>query len=99
VRSRAWWVAGLAIAVLIVIILVPMASGDPDGLERVAEDSGFLASAQEALYSILPDYSVPGLEDATLTTILAGLIGVGLVFAIMWGLGSLLARRRAQRPE
>ena len=76
-----------------------MNSSDPDGLERVAEDEGFLATAQDALYSILPDYTIPGFEDATLTTILAGLIGVGLVFAIMWGLGALLARRRAQRPD
>jgi PDGLE domain len=92
-RSRAWWVVGLAVAVLVVVILAPLASSDPDGLERVAEDSGFLASAQDALYSILPDYSVPGVEDGTLTTILAGLIGLAIVFMLMWGLGVVLTRR------
>ena len=92
-RSRAWWVVGLAIAVLVVVILAPLASSDPDGLERVAEDAGFLAAAQEAPYSILPDYTVPGVEDGTLSTILAGLIGVAVVLLIMWGLGVLLARR------
>jgi hypothetical protein len=29
-----------------------------------------------------------------MTTIAAGLIGVAIVFLLMWGLGTLLARRR-----
>ncbi|MFN2419307.1 MAG: PDGLE domain-containing protein, partial [Candidatus Limnocylindria bacterium] len=33
---RWWWLAGLAVAALVVVILAPLASGDPDGLERVA---------------------------------------------------------------
>jgi hypothetical protein len=40
--GRWWWVVGLAIAALVVIVLAPLASADPDGLERVAEDQGFL---------------------------------------------------------
>jgi PDGLE domain len=96
-QSRAWWLVGLAIAALVVVILAPLASPAPDGLERVAEDAGFQATAQDAPYSILPDYTVPGVEDGTLTTILAGLLGVAIVFGIMWGLGVLLARRSARR--
>jgi hypothetical protein len=96
---RRWWLAGVALAALIVILLAPLASPDPDGLERVAEDRGFLASAQDALFQILPDYTVPGVSDATMTTILAGLIGVAVVFALMWGLGSLLARRRQDQDR
>jgi cobalt/nickel transport system permease protein len=91
---RRWWVAGLAMAGLIVVLLVPLASPHPDGLERIAEDQGFLGQAQTALFSILPDYTVPGLEDTAVTTIAAGLIGVVLVFLAMWGLGALLTRRR-----
>jgi hypothetical protein len=94
-RSRWWWVVGLAIAALVVIVLAPLASPDPDGLERVAEDRGFIDRAQDALYQILPDYSIPGIDDPFLSTVLAGLIGVAVVFALMVGLGRLLARRRA----
>jgi len=93
-RSPWWWVIGLAIAALVVIVLAPLASPDPDGLERVAEDGGFIERAQEALYEILPDYSIPGIDDPFLSTVLAGLIGVAVVFALMVGLGKLLARRR-----
>ena len=75
------------------IVLAPLASSDPDGLERVAEDLGFLGMARDAVYSIIPDYTVPGV-DGNLSTILAGLIGVVLVFLVMVVLGRLLARRR-----
>lgn len=90
--GRHWWVVGLALAALVVVILGPLASADPDGLERVAEDQGFLASARDALYSIIPDYTIPGI-DGNLSTILAGLIGVVVVFGLMVLVGRLLVRR------
>lgn len=90
--SRWWWLGGLVIAALVVIVLVPLASPDPDGLERVAEDQGFLEAARDALFSILPDYTVPGL-DGSASTIVAGLVGVALVFGMMLVVGRALARR------
>lgn len=91
---RSWWLAGLGIAALVVLLLAPIASPSPDGLERVSEDQGFVAQAQDAFYSILPNYMVPGLDDAAISTVVAGLIGVGVVFLLMWSLGMFLARRR-----
>jgi hypothetical protein len=93
--GRRWWLVGLGIAVLVVIVLAPMASPDPDGLERVAEDTGFLGTARDALYSVLPDYTVPGLDDPVLTTIASGLVGVAVVFGVAVLLGRLLGRRKA----
>jgi hypothetical protein len=93
--KRFWWVGGLAVAALVVIVLAPLASGDPDGLEWVAGEHGFLETAQDAVYSIIPDYTVPGVDDPALSTILAGLIGVVVVFLLMVGLGYLLRRRRS----
>jgi cobalt/nickel transport system permease protein len=90
---RYWWVAGLLVAAAVVIILGPMASSDPDGLERVAIDSGFAEQGQEAGFQILPDYSVPFLGDGAPSLIVAGLVGVMLIFAAMWLLGRVLARR------
>ena len=91
--GRWWWVVGLAIAAAVVIVLAPLASSDPDGLERVAGDQGFLESARDAVYSIIPDYTIPGI-DGNLSTIIAGLIGVVIVFGLMIVLGRVLARRR-----
>jgi len=93
--GRYWWVVGLVIAALVVVVLAPLASADPDGLDRVAGDHGFVESARDALYSIIPDYTVPGV-DGNVSTILAGLIGIVIVFGLMVLVGRLLARRRTQ---
>lgn len=92
---RHWWVAGLGIAALVVVFLAPLASSDPDGLEAVGSDLGFLANAREALFSIIPDYAVPGIDDPVISTIVAGLIGVAIVAGLMYLLGRSLARRKA----
>jgi len=75
-------------------LLSPLASGDPDGLERVAEDQGFLERALEAPYAILPDYTIPGI-DGGLSTMLSGVIGVALVFALIYGITLAVRARRA----
>jgi cobalt/nickel transport system permease protein len=75
-------------------VLAPLASADPDGLERVAEDHGFLERAGAAAYDLLTDYVVPGVEGS-LSTILAGLIGIAIVVPILIGIGRILARPRS----
>ncbi len=90
---RYWWVAGLVVAAAVVVILAPMASSDPDGLERVAIDGGFAAQGQEATFELLPDYSVPLLGDGPLSLIVAGLVGVAIIFGTMWLLGRALSHR------
>ncbi len=59
--------AGLAIAVALALILSPWASSSPDGLEKVAEEKGFLETAEETEpvweSSPIPDYAVPGLTE------------------------------------
>ena len=93
-----WWVVGYVIAVA-VTLLAPLASGSPDGLERVAEDAGFIERAQDAPYAIIADYVVPGIQNEGLATILAGIIGVTVIYAVvagaMYGLYSLYRRRSA----
>ncbi len=90
---RYWWLAGLLIAAAVVVVLAPLASDDPDGLERVAIDAGFAEQGTDAGLQILPDYSVPFLGDSPASLIVAGLIGVALLFGTVWLLGRFLARR------
>jgi hypothetical protein len=89
---RYWWLGGLAIAALIVVLASYFASSDPDGLERVADDRGFLGLGLPNPFDVLPDYTVPGV-DGPLSTVLAGLIGVAVVFVLLWLIGRALARR------
>lgn len=84
--SKNWIFAGGIIA-LIVVLLSPFASTDPDGLERVASDLGFLATAQDTPFSIIPDYTLPFLGETALSTIVAGVIGIAVVGLIMFLVG------------
>jgi cobalt/nickel transport system permease protein len=85
---------GLAVALALVIFVAPLANSNPDGLERVAEDQGFSATAEDsaAVDSPLADYGVAGVEDDRTGTVVAGLIGTVLVFAV--GTGALIVFRR-----
>jgi cobalt/nickel transport system permease protein len=65
-------------------IISPLASSHPDGLEWVAEQNGFIGSAQDALYEIIPDYVMPGIASESLATIIAGVIGAAMVFGILF---------------
>lgn len=93
VGKGGWVVGGIAVALLLVLI-APFASGHPDGLEWVAETTGFLESAQDAPYSILPDYTIPALGETGLSTIIAGVLGVLVVAALVY-----LAARLLRRPD
>jgi cobalt/nickel transport system permease protein len=80
--SRNWiWVGG--IVALLVVLISPFASGDPDGLERVAEDLGFIGTGLDAPYSIIPDYTIPFLGETALSTIFAGVVGIIVVAMII----------------
>jgi cobalt/nickel transport system permease protein len=87
-RGSGWIAAGLLIA-LAVTLASPLADPNPDGLERVAEDTGFLQAAQSAPYEIIPDYQVPAVQEQALSTIAAGVIGVLLVAGVGFGVARL----------
>lgn len=92
--KRKWWIVGLLIA-LAVTLISPLASAWPDGLERVAEDKGFIEDAQDAFYQVIPDYVFPGVGNEAVATILAGVVGTLVVFGLAYGLGALLRRPEA----
>jgi cobalt/nickel transport system permease protein len=77
-----WIVAGVIVSILAVFIS-PYASGNPDGLERVAEDLGFLEVGIDAPYRIFSDYSIPFLGNSAPSTILAGIVGITLVMVLV----------------
>ena len=91
---------GLLIAVALAIFFSPFASQSPDGLEKVAEDKGFLhkGEGQEILSAPIPDYTMPYVKHKGLATSFAGLIGTLLTFGMAFGLGYLI-RRRAKDLE
>jgi cobalt/nickel transport system permease protein len=89
-----WIVSGVLIS-LVAVLISPLASGNPDGLEKVASDLGFLGSGLDAPYQILPDYSIPFLGDTALSTILAGAVGAVVLVGLVVLLGRNLRRQKS----
>jgi cobalt/nickel transport system permease protein len=69
-------------AVVIALVLSPFACGYPDGLEWVSGRLGFLHESAPAFVAPLAGYSLPVSLPAFLSTGLAGLAGVLVVFAL-----------------
>ncbi|MBT8213355.1 MAG: energy-coupling factor ABC transporter permease [Acidimicrobiia bacterium] len=86
-------VAAVAIGLVLVFAVAPLASSAPDGLERVAQDLGFADTATDSAVSDSPlaDYEVGG-EGGTG---IAGGIGATVTLAV--GIGGLTLWRRSQR--
>jgi cobalt/nickel transport system permease protein len=76
-------IAGFAVAVLGVMLLAPIASSAPDGLERVAGDFGISNFASSNWTGVAADYAMPGISWEFLAIALAGLLGIVAVFVSM----------------
>ncbi|OGO23628.1 MAG: hypothetical protein A2144_01340 [Chloroflexi bacterium RBG_16_50_9] len=88
-----WWHVALIILVLVVVVS-PLASSSPDGLEKVAEDKGFLGLADGAPFQVVADYVFPGIDNEALATILAGLLGTVVIFGVVYGIGWMIKSRK-----
>lgn len=87
--------AGLLLAFFLALFISPFASRSPDGLERVAEDKGFMhkGEGKAVITSVIADYMFPGVKNEKLATALAGGVGTLIVFGIGYAIAILLKRR------
>ena len=93
-REGGWgWIVGGVLITLAAVLISPLASSNPDGLERVAENLGFLGIGQDASYQILPDYTIPFLGETALSTILAGVVGAAILMGLLILVGRNLRRQ------
>lgn len=82
-------------AVLAALVLSPFASSSPDGLEWVAAKYEFLKEGAPLFVTPLADYQIAALGGGSLSTSLAGLIGVALTLAAGWAIGKVLHMNRS----
>ena len=77
------------------------ASSHPDGLEYVAEQTGFIDAAEDSATadSPLADYQTSGVDDARLSGGLAGVIGVVVMLLLSTGLFWLSRRDRRRDSD
>lgn len=84
-RNILFTIAGILIIFIIAMALSLAASSFPDGLEKVAEDHGFIDKATVVLsegFFLIPDYAFRGVENEYGQTSLAGFFGVLIIFAM-----------------
>jgi cobalt/nickel transport protein len=88
-------IAGFAVSLFIEGFASYYASSSPDGLEKVAEDIGFIETAKENTNAdtTLADYGVKGVDNERLSTGTAGVIGVLATAGVSTGLFLVLRRR------
>lgn len=85
---------GILIAVFLAVFISPYASKLPDGLERIAQDKGFLEHEKRLLPGVITDYFFPGIKNEKLAVRIAGILGVGIVFLVSYLLGVLIKKSK-----
>ncbi|WP_071188596.1 energy-coupling factor ABC transporter permease [Trichormus sp. NMC-1] len=82
--------------ILVAGVLSLFASAWPDGLEKVAENLGFINLAEEVRVEVptpFADYGIEGLEQ--IGTSIAGLIGAAICFAVAFGIAKVIKPKNA----
>ena len=96
VGARTFLIAGVLASFAVAAVVSQFAASSPDGLERVAEDTGFIGSAEPGRFdSIFAEYATRGIDNEQLSLAVAGMAGVALTLLVGFGLA---AATRGARP-
>jgi cobalt/nickel transport protein len=104
-RNRIFITGGLGLALLIAVFFSPLASKNPDGLDRVSKDLKF--NTKEAVqkpahqlpfHAMFNEYAVRGVPKP-IATPLAGLLGTLATFGLAFGVGKWAARGSSKPKE
>ncbi|GEP38936.1 hypothetical protein NPS01_25990 [Nocardioides psychrotolerans] len=100
-RTRTFVITGLLVALLVAGFGSYYASSHPDGLQYVADRTGFGDSAKDSPTSDSPfaNYDTAGVDDERLGGGLAGVIGVLLTLVIAGGVAYAVRRRTPAEAE
>jgi len=93
--TRRFFIVALVVSLLVAGVASYYASAHPDGLVYVAEQTGFIDSAEDSATSDGPlaGYQTTGVDDPRLSGGLAGVLGVVVMLALSTGLFWLIRRR------
>jgi len=92
---RGWWVPVVSIFLIAGVVSL-FASAWPDGLEKVAENAGFIDLAGKVRVIVptpLADYGIEGLGP--IGTSIAGLVGSAVCFAVAFGIAKVVKPKNA----
>jgi cobalt/nickel transport protein len=91
------WIVVAIITLVVAGVISHFTSSHPDGLQRVAENYGFMDKAKKPSWTAwISGYELPGIAIPILRVGLAGIIGAALLFLILYGLTAKLTRREEE---
>ena len=82
----------IILSIIIAVSAAFFASAHPDGLEKVAQNLGFIERGVERI-SLMTDYSVPFVKHEGLSASIAGILGVFLMLGLFWLVAALFRKR------
>jgi len=86
--------AKVLLAVIVgLAVLLPFASAYPDGLETVAQNAG-IWEPESLWHGVMPDYSLPAIENPYFSTLASGLAGILLVLIFTFLVGRVFTQKR-----
>jgi cobalt/nickel transport protein len=96
VSNKKFYIGGLLVSLVLAGFVSFYASSHPDGLEKVAEEVGFLETAKDPATagSALANYGVAGVENERASVGVAGVIGVAATGIVATGLFIYLGKRK-----
>ena len=97
-RNMALIIVAIIICVIICVLSPYIASGDPDGLEKSAEDAGLaedfsIEDIKGIPDAIFPDYAFASNPDNQVLQIVALIVGVILTLFVGYGVAYVLKSR------
>jgi hypothetical protein len=83
----------IALIIVFLVVFIPLASSNPDGLEKVAATFG--AEEHQPLWNgLMANYSTAAIDNSYLSTVLAGVFGTSMVLLATFLLGRAIASKR-----
>ncbi|WP_232679057.1 PDGLE domain-containing protein [Nocardioides sp. R-C-SC26] len=98
--NRRFFAAFLLVALLVAGVASYYASSHPDGLEFVAEKTGFLHAAEDSAVADSPfaDYGTSGVDNERASVAIPGILGTLLVLVVTGGIAYAVRRRGTHAP-
>lgn len=99
-KTRTFLIGGVLVALVFAAVISQFAAPDPDGLESVAEETGFTESGTDHALadSIFADYATSGISNESLSLAIAGIVGTLVTLAVAFGIFTAFRDKRPVDP-
>lgn len=99
-KTRTFVIGGVLVALVFAAVVSQFAVDNPDGLEAVAEETGFIDSGAEHTFadSVFAEYATTGISNESLSLAIAGVVGTLVTLAVAYGIFRAVREKRGRDP-